>query len=350
MNNSQVLPSSLDKLAQLRSLPETPYKQRAAPDPRIAIQKRARSKLITQSIILAIINSNPDSKLIKSYWNTYHCSNRIYYDGTKKTVKYCKNRFCMTCSRVKTARMINKYLPIIETYENPVFVTLTIPNVKGEHLRATIDSMQKCFYSIINLRSNRKIMRGIRKLECTYNPIRYDFHPHFHVLIDGMDNALRLQQLWLDKNPTAVQDAQDIEVADTNSMKELFKYLTKINISLKKDDRRLYPKALDTIFQAFHNKRTISGFGNPKTKDVAENYETLNDEFVLRRRALWEWEREYFDWIDYETGELLSGYIPDSNALEIIDRINNPYKYERYKKDVGEIAPNKKKVIVKYRS
>jgi hypothetical protein len=219
--------------------------------------------------------------------------------------------------------MINKYEPVVSQFENPVFVTLTIPNIKADELRPTIEQMQRDFYSIINLKSNRGNMHGIRKTESTYNPYRNDYHPHFHVLIDGFENAIRLYDSWLNRNPHAHKKGQDIKIADQGSMMELFKYLTKINISLDKEDKRIYPKALDTIFRAFRNKRTIGGFGLPKLTDPIEDYTPLNEVFENDRHGLFEWDNDYCDWIDYETGELLTNYVPDARTTEMINRINN---------------------------
>ena len=60
-----------------------------------ALQRRARSKLITQSMILKVIDVAKERKAwdrVKSYWNTYHCQNRIFTSGSKLYTSYCKKQ------------------------------------------------------------------------------------------------------------------------------------------------------------------------------------------------------------------------------------------------------------------
>ena len=54
-------------------------------------QKRARAKAFTNSYLFDLIDLK--SPLVKSYWNTYHCSRTILQEGKKLTSKYCNNRW-----------------------------------------------------------------------------------------------------------------------------------------------------------------------------------------------------------------------------------------------------------------
>ena len=121
------------------------------------------------------------SSLNKSYWQTFHCSKVILQEGKKITSRYCNQRWCLTCNRIRTAKMINGYSEPLSKFKEPQFVTLTIKNVKGVNLKASIELMND---SLKDIRKNLKktygkTLKGLRKYECTYNKKSNEFHPHF---------------------------------------------------------------------------------------------------------------------------------------------------------------------------
>jgi pseudouridine synthase len=89
---------------------------------------------------------------------------------------------------------------------DPRFVTLTVPNVPAAELRSEIRRMISEFRKIQELRRKQKkpLIRGIRKLEVTYNPDLQNFHPHFHFIVEGESAANELIEDWLDRNTTGV--------------------------------------------------------------------------------------------------------------------------------------------------
>ena len=216
-------PVALDKLAQ----PCTDSFQ-SEKNTLKTYEKRARSKYLSNGLVLAL--TKLDSPLNKSYWNTWHCSKVILQDGKKLTTTYCNNRWCVQCNRIRTAKLIKAYLPELEKMEDPQFVTLTIPNIPGEKLKTAMDAMVRDFIRIKNLFTHRRSFRinGVRKLECTHNKATNEFHPHFHIVLDGEQTGEELINEWLRRYPGATREAQDIRPADLNSMKELFKYATKL--------------------------------------------------------------------------------------------------------------------------
>ena len=152
VNTSQNKPTNattllLDTSAQLRKI--TKAKASYAPIPKAyttkqqRLQNRARSKAITCSVVFKL--TPLQSPLNKSYWSTYHCSNTILQDGRKMRSKYCNQRWCLVCNRIRTAKLMHGYLPSIDAMKDPQFVTLTRPNVKGSYLRATFGTMQSTF-------------------------------------------------------------------------------------------------------------------------------------------------------------------------------------------------------------
>jgi hypothetical protein len=298
----------LDTLAQPATDPQKT-------DRKNVLKRRAVAKYITNEIVFPLIDK--DSSLKKSYWNTFHCSKTLLQDGQKITGKYCNNRWCIVCNRIRTARMINEYLPVIRSeIQDPYFVTLTIPNVPGTELKQTITGMIKAIIRINSTFRRRKDYRikGIRKLECTYNLARGDFHPHFHFIVSGQLSGEKLINAWLTWYPVADRAAQDIRKADNNSMIELFKYTTKLttgkDISRQGNqvEMKINVDALDEIFRAMYGKRVFQAMGIKKvvlSEDI-EEIQAQQIEDLQPNIDVWAWEQEASDWLS-ASGELLTG-------------------------------------------
>lgn len=77
------------------------------------LQKKQWTKFISKNFASILIKWNPNSKLIKSYKNTFFgCADTLLVaDNENLTTTYCKNRWCGVCNRIKTAKSINAYLP-----------------------------------------------------------------------------------------------------------------------------------------------------------------------------------------------------------------------------------------------
>lgn len=294
---------SLDKLAQLH---------KGAPANSLeGLKKRARAKYFTNSytIPLAQLKSN----LQRSYNNTiYGCSNELTQSGQKVTGRYCNNRWCVVCNRIRTAKLINGYMPGLNNLNNKYFVTLTIPNCNNDELRDTIKKMIKTFQDIKQIFSSRKIkFIGIRKLECTFNETSNNYHPHFHLIVDGLEQSEKLVQEWLKRFGNSKRIAQDIRPANNESVMELFKYFTKIVTK-----KQIHISALDNIFQAMRNLRVYQAFGlKMNVSEDIDEIETQIIEDLKECEKVWTWIES--DWIDMETGECLTSYTPTDEVKEL---------------------------------
>ena len=205
--------------------------------------KRARRKYLTNGVVLGLVNAcdNTDTgnSLKKSYWNSFHCTKSlVLHDDGSLTGNYCKNRWCMVCNSIRTAKLMNDYKPILDSWEEKYMVTLTIRNCVGLDLRNVIEGMMSTFIRIKKRlqkrheRATGEKMVGIRKLECTYNPVTDTYHPHFHLILNNETIARDILNAWLDSYPTqSVEEAQDIRPADDKSCMELFKYFTKVMLN-----------------------------------------------------------------------------------------------------------------------
>ncbi len=297
----------LDKLAQLAILGDNQSLTRAK------LCKKARAKYITMGVVHPLIHLH--SPLESSYLHTTHCSSVMVQEGKKLTAKYCNHRWCLVCNRIRTAKLINGYVPPLLALPDKQFVTLTIPNTDAKGLEFTIRLM-----GVVLRRIQKRFTRagypiiGIRKLECTYNPITNTYHPHYHLIVSGEGVAVKLVNAWLDSFGEAVSDAQNITPMGDGGVPELFKYFTKIFVK-----GRLYPQPLDVIFQAMVNRRVFQPMGIRRdvSEDVDGIHSELCDDIPPIELQMWVWGDS--DWYAMGSGEPLTHYQPSPQVVRLLN-------------------------------
>lgn len=316
---------SLDTLAQLRHFNQKGIK---------SLRKRARAKYLTDHIIF-YLNNQQDNTLKNSYWNSYHCAKVIQQEGGKLTAKYCNNRWCMVCNRIRTAKAIRGYLPQIEKMGDPRFVTLTRPNVKAEELEQEIEDLVKAMRLLtkqMRVTANKPLY-GLRKLEVTYNHREDTYHPHFHLIIEGEEVAHEAIERWLKMNPTASYKAQDERPIETpHHAIELFKYFTKVATKVRKKGVEvliIHAPSLNIIFKAMRGKRVLQPIGGMRkvNVDVEEIRSEVYEELEQEENLSWIYDTPLGDWIDRTTGETLTGYTPSDKFRKWIgtDKFEGKY-------------------------
>lgn len=308
-------PDLLDKLAE-SSQPGLGADY-SNPGQKESLRKRAKRKYFSYN--LAFNLAQLDSPLKKSYLNSLYCCSELKQDGDKITGKYCKNRWCMVCNSIRTGKSLNGYEPQFKKLIDPQFLTLTIPNVKKDELRTTIRGMKKQWTAIYKKlhRQCQKLkikLVGIQKLECTYNPIEDSYHPHFHFIIEGKPIAEAIHDEWLHRYPEARSIAQKIKPADLESMKELFKYFTKVVTSSGKE-RRIYYAPMDVIFRAMVGYKVFQPFGIRPVNDEPDELEAITVEEYVDQLTWWKWINN--DWYHSISGEPLTGF----NRIEVYESL-----------------------------
>lgn len=300
---------------------------------KISSHKQQWAKALSTHFAVNLALYNPFSDMKKSYDNSYHCARVKHYNGEKMTTTYCKNRWCYTCNRIRTAININNYGPEISKMGQPFFLTLTRPTVLIENLPAQIDRMElewRKIYKYSKMKSKKPFkdgifLKGIRSMECTLRPGGY-YHYHFHFIIDGWANAEWLRSQWLKRNPESGMEGQDIQPADKGSLLELFKYA--IKMSVKTLDETDFNR-LDKVFTALKGKRTLATFGGfkiPKKTEEDEFQEIesqTNEELILKlgnESSVWTWQDKIYDWVNKDTGECLIGEELPDVLLKIIKK------------------------------
>lgn len=347
------------------------------------IQKRARSKHFTNEYTLALVDTK--SRLTDQYWKTYWCGDEIRETSDGRFLsKFCEKRWCTTCNRIRTARLLNTYMPLVNQWNEPTLTTLTRKNIPLEQLNSEVGNLVKLFQKCKdNLRRTYKIkLKGTRNMETTFNPKTKEFNVHFHCIIEGKQNAETLVKLWV-KTSNKDGHRAELQAQDTRSIGkdakdliEAFKYSNKIVNTVTvngKKERRIYAYAFDAINQAMLRRRAFQTFGFTKAdsaeveKAMQELDETINkrleaikekslkekavselkslissikdpikraefiDEYLELSQSLesdqgdivvnsFQWHHSATDWVTKD-GELLTGYEPSESMKELISGI-----------------------------
>jgi hypothetical protein len=303
-----VVTGKLDKLEYLTQ----PNKNKGL----VSLRKRAKAKFIQKNWLKSLIEL--DTPLKKKYIDTMKCASYIKQSGEKFTSRYCGNRWCLICNRIRTAKLINQYTKPLDKLEDKQFLTLTRPNVNAENLKTEINYLYKWWRAMlrVSVKEGRN-MSGVRKLEITYSHNRNDYHPHLHIIVDKKENAEYILRSWLWENPTADPGAQDQQ--ECYDYKELFKYVTKMTTPIKRGEETIeyfYPEAMDNIFQAIKGARIYQAFGN--VLQEAETETELTEDLVIDEALtvegkegenLYKWNQN--NWYNIKTDEPLTDFDPD---------------------------------------
>ena len=303
---------------------------------RKALKGRAKRKMITQKMVLSLIdvcdkNSTPDRK--KAYWNTFNCQSKIYSGNGRLYGKYCKNRFCTLCCSIRKAEIINNYMPIIQAWPDPYFVTLTIKSQPLRNLNKFMRGMIKAFrrinekYRKRSQRGNGIKLVGIKSLECNFNPRRKEYNPHFHLIVPNQAIAKILLSEWLTIWTAKYTDIKGQKIEPIynkqSALIELIKYGSKIftepdvNKKLKsKGKSNIHAAALENIFIAMKGLRIFErfGFNLPNESEKVRQSAT-----VIQKYDEWEFVPKVFDWVNPKNDQTLSEYKPAKDLLNMLE-------------------------------
>jgi len=295
------------------------------------LKRKAKKKLVTNKVVLPLIDyarNKGDEKMLKSLWNTYHCSERLILSDNKLHGTYCRNRICAVCNGNRKAEMINNYLPIVQTWADPHFITLT-----AKYLYKRMRNTKRAFKIILE-RINKRYYRGqgpkliaIKSLECNFNPSKRTYNPHFHILVPSKELAEILEREWLNTwtGEYALISAQKVRNVENieRDLIEVIKYGSKIltepnpnrNIKKKKISRRVYIAALYNILRAMWGLRLTDTYGFELPEIKANNISITTHDYDKLS-----YDQEMMDWVNEDTGGLLSKYEPDPELLHILTK------------------------------
>jgi hypothetical protein len=304
-------------------------------------QRRAKAKLITQTVMLRLIEIATERGAVdqaKAYRRTYYCQSRLYVVEGRMHAPLCRNRFCNYCCGVRKAELINSYYPEIETWKDAHLLTLTRLAVPAHKLKAAIADTQAKFRQIIarlkkrHLRGTGCRIMGLRALECNFNAQKRTYNPHFHLIVPTKEVADALLTEWLKEwGPRyATREAKNCrKIKNTiEDLIEVIKYETKIITDPepkrgKKKGRtyKIFPRALDTIYTAMKGERLVERFGFNLPKVKKEKQESR----IVTEYEIWDYHLRSADWLhadhestltsfeaSFELQNILSSHIQDN--------------------------------------
>jgi hypothetical protein len=274
--------SYLDKLAQLRKRGARKYVQAPIIEQLIAYSKNPKKTLLMGEKV----------RWFDHFSRIRNCSNVLVSKDGKVTSRYCNSRACLVCSAIRTGKLWNKYENSIQALKEPFFVTLTQgPRVSAMKLEKTIATMTVNFKNCMEvLRKRKKNLVGFRKIEVTYSTKEGTYHPHFHVLVDGEEEAYWLVSEWLKRNPKASPKAQDVRKWEKGDLNEVFKYLTKF---FDKEGNPIPTDAMYNLVIAMDKKRSFQTFGN-----FAKGIQEVNDVNKELNPIAMDIQQGYYQWND----------------------------------------------------
>lgn len=157
--------------------------------------------------------------------------------GNKRLLRamFCRDRICPSCQKRRSLVMFHQVKSVCQVLQRQhptmryLLLTLTVPNVKGEELSDSLSHMTSSFYRLMKRAEVKRSIRGFfRALEVTYNGVRGDYHPHFHVLLAVPSGYFKKnyikQARWLELWQEATRDPSitqvDIRPVKPNPKKE----------------------------------------------------------------------------------------------------------------------------------
>jgi len=238
-------------------------------------------------------------------------------EGVRLKGKYCNNRWCNGCNRLRTAKLINGYSPALQKLYDPYFVTLTIPSVPHDKLGESMELMHKRFYQLRDrMRKQGFPVIGLRKMECTYNPAK-GYHPHYHLIVSGEHIAKQIVNDWLTYYWKGTSPkGQDYKKADENSIKEMFKYFTKMITKSDDGEHSFSVEPLDKIFIAMKGKRVFQPMGIKRVSEDIEKEQSVQYDGITPNYKTWQYDDKKADYVD-KFGLTLSGYVPSETTKKL---------------------------------
>ena len=279
------------------------------------LKRRCNSKFMSNAICLELASLN--SPLKAKYLKTLKCGIEVRQEGVELRSMYCGARWCLTCNRIRTSKLLEKYGQIVDCLKDPHFVTLTVRNIAPDmqNLKMYQREMFKHHRKVQDLLRKYGItIKGVKKYEAIPDKDINGLRPHFHWLIDGTITEKQLRQVWYNqklplswsvdrrkvyferelragklamlkgemliqiwlKRHEGISDraGQHVTPATPGTAKELFKYTTKVVVKNRRDEDITPLRLLDMIYQATERVRTITVTGfvtvNPRKPEIVK--------------------------------------------------------------------------------
>lgn len=201
-------------------------------------------------------------------------------DGSLKLYQayFCKNKLCPMCNwrrsmkySYQTSRIVDEAIKQ-EPKARFLFLTLTVRNVKGEDLNATLTSLTKSFDRLFKrVKVQRNLLGYLRSVEVTHNEKENTYHPHIHVLMMVRPSYFRSTDDYISQKEWGEMWSQSLKVdyvpmVDIRGVKQSYQGIEKAIVEtakypVKPMDLDLTDKrVVDDLYQGLYRKRQL-GYG-----------------------------------------------------------------------------------------
>lgn len=268
-----------------------------------------------------------------------HCGDYLVMleDATRTQRKldvgyFCGQRLCSGCAwraAVKSAQCVAAISGALQDEGRVMLmVTLTVPNVPADELRATIQHINASWTRLTKRQRYKPWADSIRKIEVTYNARTDTYHPHLHAIAYVTPGYFRGQSYiardkllsdWREvtRNPaiTQVDIRRCRDMGNSSAILEVAKY------SAKASDYAQSERVLDAMYQALYHTHTMTYAGRCKQlrRDYLvgklERYEQI-DTTKYTMRVVYVWHRLHGSYAEHD----MQPYDMDAAELERLRR------------------------------
>lgn len=230
-----------------------------------------------------------------------------YEDNTKTLDKanFCKHRLCPMCNWRKSIKLFGQTSEIVaailaDKKARFLFVTFTIENVKGDKLPDALNKMNEAFKWLFQKsktyapaeRLKKNVMGYMKAVEITYNPVRDDYHPHIHCIVEvkpsyfdkGYLTHEDWRNLWKGAMHMDYEPMVNVKTiknenggVDAGAVAEVAKYPVKVDGLLTIEDIDKAAGAAVTLCTVSKNRRFVTFGGDFRTYAKKLKLDDVND-------------------------------------------------------------------------
>lgn len=313
------------------------------------MESRAKRKLISKTLAMLLIpmaRADHDWKWEARFTRTLHCQDELIEAGRRTYSPYCRERCCTICLANRKGEKVNLYLPIVEDMPAPHFVTITAQSVNKDGLKIRVHETAHAIRTLIarykkrSQRGNGIKFYGIWALESNYNPLRFTYNPHIHMILPTEYAAQTFlndwMEYWKERGVYVNRKAQHYRRLKKNRRKDLIeivKYGSKIftepdiadriKFGLPKKPSFMYVRALYNILLAMDGLDVFNTFGFelPEREKPRKMVKKVTDAIN------WNYDLAAPDWVNDETGLRLAKYkVPNDLEALLQSRVNTDFE------------------------
>ena len=168
----------------------------------------------------------------------------------------CQFKLCAFDMRTRAQRMVARFSSHFELFLNPRYIVLSQRNCEQYDLKEGLAALWQAFTRLRHRKIWKRVRGAVAVLEITFNRENSTWHPHLNVLVDSLYlPQAELLREWVECTEGEGTSGVWIERADRSTLKELFKYVTKLV------DFVDLPEAVKLFLAATHNHRFIRTYG-----------------------------------------------------------------------------------------